>query len=159
MTRYTSFPRLQRFNRDCDFTVNRKLRLNGVDLDPGAPVDKTLLTTRRLRQLYDQRYIAQGPNPLLGPSVPAEIDFAQLPTAAIVEWLAHRRKHPRPNSDRAGIINLARVVRDKEKAKEAANAVVSGKPTEEGDSLGVQGEAPAGDAKKKNSKRNGKRSG
>lgn len=144
--RYTSFPRLQRFNRECEFTVKRPISLGGVPFKAGDVLDKTLVTTRRLRQLHDQRYVVQGPVPVVGPGLPQEIDFAQLPTAAIIDWLRQRKRSPRPDSDRAGIINLARVVQEKEKAKaeaekkEATDAVVS-QPDTNGNSKRVQGKA------------------
>lgn len=157
MTRYTSFPRLPRFNRECEFTVQREIKINGVVFTPGSPLDKTHLSTRRLRQLFDQRFIGQGAVPLKGPELPSEIDFAQLPTAAIIDWLKQRQKSPRPNSDRAKIINLAKVVQAKEKEaaqKEVADGIVPGNSTEERDPRGVQKPAPKGNAKKADSKRN-----
>jgi len=131
MSRYTAFPRPLPFNRDCEFTVRRGIRLNGQEFKDGDVIDKTLLTTRRLRQLFEQRFIVQGdsvPNTLV---VPHSIDFKQLPTAAIVSWLAQRQKTPRPGSDRAKTIALAEIVQRKE--KEAEDGVVSGNPVKERD--------------------------
>ncbi len=156
MTRYTAFPRLTRFNRECEFKVKRKIKLNGVEFKEGSIVDKTLLTTRRLRQLHDQRYLEQLPIPLTGPEVPTELNFVQLPTAAIIDWLAQRGKQPRPNSDRAKIINLATVVQEKEKAakeKETGDALVPGDATKERVGEGVPRTAAEGHAPAKNSSR------
>lgn len=144
MPRYTSFPRLVQFNRECEFTVRREITLAGAKLKFGDVVDKTQLTTRRLRQLYEQRFIVQGEIDRPNLIAPHSIDFKQLPTAAIVNWLAQRNKVPRPNSDRAKIISLAEVVQRKE--KEAEDAIVSGNATKERNLQGVQGKAPDGDS-------------
>ncbi len=138
LARYTAFPRMQPFNRECEFIVRRGIKVAGIDLKDGDPIDKTQLTTRRLRQLYEQRYIVQGePKQSIPTLVPHSIDFKQLPTAAIITWLAARNKIPRPNSDRAKIIALAEVVQQKE--KEADDGVVSGKSTKKSNRKGVQG--------------------
>lgn len=152
-SRYTSFPRLSRFNRECEFTIAKPQKVSGVEYKVGDVLDKTLVTTRRLRQLFDQRKVSQGLPPHLGPTVPAELDFAQLPTAAVVEWLAQRKKAPRHGSNRTGIINLARVVLEKEKAaakeKETEGGdVVPTDSTENRDPQRVSGKAPKRDAQK-----------
>jgi hypothetical protein len=52
------------FDPDRDFVVARSLRVQGQDLGPGDPVDKTKLSLpRRLRQLYDQRQINMADEP------------------------------------------------------------------------------------------------
>lgn len=136
MTRYTAFPRLAAFNRECEFTAKKQLLIRGKIFQFGDVIDKTLLTTRRLRQLFEQRQIVQGDfeEKVLIP--PHSIDFKQLPTNSIISWLAERKKMPRPGSDRAKIIALAETVQRKE--KEAADALVSGNADKEPDLQGVQ---------------------
>jgi hypothetical protein len=46
-----------KFDRDRDFVVRRMVTVQGQTFGPGNAFDKTLVTTRRLRQLYDQRVI------------------------------------------------------------------------------------------------------
>lgn len=46
------------FDRDRNFVTTRPLPVSGRSFGPNEPFDKTLVTTRRLRQLYDQRAIA-----------------------------------------------------------------------------------------------------
>ncbi len=46
-----------RFDRSNDFVVLRPVTVHGVALTPGDPFDKTTVTTRTLRQLFDQRKI------------------------------------------------------------------------------------------------------
>lgn len=129
MSRFTAFPRPLPFNRDCVFTIKRAVTLSGKKYGDGDVLDKTLLTTRRLRQLYEQRFIVQGDPDNKMVIAPHSIDFKQLPTTAIISWLAQRQKTPRPGSDRAKIINLAEIVQRKE--KEADDAIVSGNPVTE----------------------------
>jgi len=148
MPRYTAFPRMQPFNRECEFTVKRQITLAGTVLKFGDTVDKTLLTTRRLRQLYEQRFIVQGDLDRPALIAPHSIDFKQLPTAAIVSWLAARHKIPRPGSDRAKIISLAETIQAKE--KEADNAVVSGNADKKRNLQRVQRPAADGDSAQSN---------
>lgn len=46
---------LDKFDRDNDFTVSRAIKVRGVMLSPGDPFDKTTVTTRTLRQLFEGR--------------------------------------------------------------------------------------------------------
>lgn len=45
----------EKFDRERAFEANRLIRCNGVEFVPGQSFDKTLVTTRRLRQMYDNR--------------------------------------------------------------------------------------------------------
>jgi len=45
------------FDRDMDFVATKAFKLSGAPFIPGQNFDKTLVTTRRLRQLYDGRYL------------------------------------------------------------------------------------------------------
>lgn len=49
------------FNRHRDFVLSRPLTIQGASLGIGDPVDKSKLTDRRLRQLYDTRMIDYAP--------------------------------------------------------------------------------------------------
>lgn len=49
------------FDPDQDFVTVREMTLEGTKLAPDQPFDKSLVTSRRLRQLYDGRYIKQVP--------------------------------------------------------------------------------------------------
>lgn len=50
------------FDRDRNFIAKRSFVFAGLGYAPGQAVDKTKLTVRRLRQLYDQRYVEYGPD-------------------------------------------------------------------------------------------------
>lgn len=49
--------RERNFDRGADFVVNRPIHVNGGTIAPGQSFDKTLVSTRTLRQLYEQRKI------------------------------------------------------------------------------------------------------
>lgn len=51
-----AFPR-ERFDPAATYVVNRPILISGEELAPGTTFDKTLVDVRRLRQLYDQRYL------------------------------------------------------------------------------------------------------
>jgi hypothetical protein len=46
-----------KFRSDNDFVVLRPVKVHGIVLTPGDPFDKTTVTTRTLRQLFDSRKI------------------------------------------------------------------------------------------------------
>ena len=45
------------FDRDMDFEAVKAFKFDGKAFIPGQSFDKTQVTTRRLRQLYDNRYL------------------------------------------------------------------------------------------------------
>jgi hypothetical protein len=51
-----AFPR-GRFDPEANFVVNRPILISGEEIAPGTTFDKKLVDLRRLRQLYDQRYL------------------------------------------------------------------------------------------------------
>jgi hypothetical protein len=81
------------FDPERDFTVRRPVTVGGQKFAPGDAFDKTLVTRRRLRQLYDQRIIhfrGDAPGQRLVPerarrrpkaetAVPIPADWATLP--------------------------------------------------------------------------------
>lgn len=50
------------------YVASRSLPVCGMQLDPGDPFDTTLVTTRTLRQLYEQRAIQIAPGDRSTPS-------------------------------------------------------------------------------------------
>lgn len=52
--------RPEEFDRDRDFVARRHFRCSGWIFCPGDPFDKTLVSTRRLRQLFGARLIKFG---------------------------------------------------------------------------------------------------
>ncbi len=46
------------FDPGKDFVVLRPMTVSGLDVQSGESFNKQLVTTRRLRQLFDQRYLA-----------------------------------------------------------------------------------------------------
>jgi hypothetical protein len=47
----------EQFSRDRDFVTCHPMECAGVEIPPGQPVNKDLFTTRRLKQLFEQRRI------------------------------------------------------------------------------------------------------
>jgi len=47
----------EEFDRDRDFVVTREVQASGHQFFPGQPFDKSLVTERRLRLLYEQNRI------------------------------------------------------------------------------------------------------
>lgn len=45
------------FDAACEFVVNKPMKVQGAPLQIGDPFDKTSVNLRRLRQLYDSRWI------------------------------------------------------------------------------------------------------
>lgn len=58
----TTHLRRDPFDRERSFIVSKSLTIFGDKLVPGQVFDKTLVTTRRLRQLYDSRFLAIAPD-------------------------------------------------------------------------------------------------
>ena len=53
-----AFPRRRTFEgQGICFIVNRPIVISGETIAPGTVFDKTLVSERKLRQLFDQRYL------------------------------------------------------------------------------------------------------
>lgn len=48
---------LKKIDREQDFLANKPMRVKGTDFLPGQPFEKSLVSTRRLRQLYESRKV------------------------------------------------------------------------------------------------------
>jgi hypothetical protein len=93
---------LKPFNRNDDFLVRRPLKIQGKTFADGDPLDKELLTTRRLRQLYETRHIVVAP---LDPN--KKPDFFTMPTDKVTKWLVSHGEIPRYGAKRASLIAQA----------------------------------------------------
>lgn len=69
------------FDREADFIVKRLPLFGGKKFSPGQLFDKTLCSTRRLRQLFEQRKIvfASGDRPAAPPGRPLRMVRAARP--------------------------------------------------------------------------------
>lgn len=82
----------QPFDRNQDFVVLKAFSFNGRTWQPNAMFDKTTATDRKLRQLYESRYLRMvGASDLfdgaLGPR------FDSMPDTALREWLTANTGH------------------------------------------------------------------
>jgi hypothetical protein len=101
-----TLPRFEQFDRDRNFIVTRAVIVSGKKFGPGDPFDKTLVTTRRLRQLYEHRVLKMGPAELnLEPT--GCPNFAVLPEAAIREWLTSHHVMIQPFTNERALAKLA----------------------------------------------------
>jgi hypothetical protein len=105
----TRFPRQEQFDRDRSFTVRQPVTVSGRFFSPGEPFDKTLVTTRRLRQMFEQRRLIMS-----GESEVAEVvvqsprpDFSSLPAEAILSWLEARDIVPRIGTPHERLVERA----------------------------------------------------
>lgn len=93
---------LKPFDRDDEFIVKRQLKVQGKIFQIGDRLDKSLLTTRRLRQLYELRNLEAAP-----PDPNQKPDFLKMPTDDIRAWLKKRDVVVRYGAKRAAIIAQA----------------------------------------------------
>jgi len=96
------------FDAGRDFVVTRVMLVSGLKFLPGHPFDKKLVTTRRLRQLFEQRCLDMLPG--IGaetPLTPSKPDFAALPEEAIKDWLRVHGVVPRFGWERDRLVNAA----------------------------------------------------
>ena len=80
---------LKRFDRDDNFIVARPFQFSGRVLERGKVFDKTLANTRRLRQLYEQRFLTvevAAPGPQVALATPA-VDWRALPWAQLQKFV------------------------------------------------------------------------
>ena len=105
-------PRLKReeFDAGRDFVVTERsdLTISGTKFLPRQPFDKTLVSTRRLRQLFEQRRLEMLPGPgAETPLTPSRPDFAVLPEEAIKDWLKVHGVVPRFGWERDRLVEAA----------------------------------------------------
>ncbi len=122
------------FDRDRNYVLNKSFKFNGKSLVVGSVFDKTTTTTRRLRQLYESRYLNMSPvgtpNVLGGPVMP---NFPLMKEDELRAWLA---AHGREQKEVARHdVMVARAIRIwyelQDKAKEDKKAAEEVKSPEE----------------------------
>lgn len=59
----------KKFDRNDEFVVRRGFVLNGSAMNSGDAIDKSQLSDRRLRQLYDTRRVEIDDTPRMTPAV------------------------------------------------------------------------------------------
>lgn len=84
------FPKIEEFNRNRSFYVFKPITVMGKKFRAGDLFEKTLVTTRRLRQLYELRYLKMGPS--VKEEQPERPDFSTWPEEAVKEWLSANGK-------------------------------------------------------------------
>ena len=100
----------EEFDAGRNFIVTERapVTISGVKFLPNQPFDKKLVTTRRLRQLFEQRRLEMLPG--IGaetPLTPTKPDFAALPEEAIKDWLKVHGVIPRFGWERDRLVEAA----------------------------------------------------
>jgi len=93
MTNFTEYYRPLRpepFDRNRTFIVRRKLTVQGKEFPCGSQLDTEYFTTRRLKQLYEQRFVTMADVEADGPLPDAKPVFEQMPTQFVRAWLEER---------------------------------------------------------------------
>jgi hypothetical protein len=103
---------LPRFDRENDFRVERVITVAGNKLAPGDTFDKTLVTVRTLRQLYEQRKLSmhEPKGNGHGAGQPVMPDFGSIPDEALRIWLREHNVVSRPNAKHETLVQRAQNV-------------------------------------------------
>jgi hypothetical protein len=96
----TNLRRTDTFDRGRDFVVVRDLTVDGVQFVSGQAFDATLVTVRRLRQMYDARLIDIPRDDQ--PEVAATT--AERSNAELIEDLTAKGVVPRPGASREWLL-------------------------------------------------------
>lgn len=108
----------EEFDRDRDFVVMRPLLAQGTQFQPGDLFDNSAVTTRRLRQLWEQRFLRMLPpeerKQPLSSSGDSEILRASyldgLSENQLRDWIRLRGRHPRRGMDRKRLLRMVEVI-------------------------------------------------
>lgn len=105
----TTAPRRILFDRDLDFVAAKTFTFAGKEFRPGDQFDKSEVNTRRLRQMYDQRFLGVSEAPTSPPPPPPTRNPAlrALSAAELRKWLADKGVVPRYGADRAKLLRMA----------------------------------------------------
>lgn len=131
------------------FTATKTLICNGKLIKAGEVFDKTLVNTRRLRQMYEQRMLDMAepqktmaalpkPNELVVPQKPK---FTELSNEGLRIWLRNNGVIARPRATRQKLLELVEA-----KWKEYIDVLTSTQKAGSGNSEGISGQANDGDA-------------
>jgi hypothetical protein len=117
------------FDRDRELIVVKPFNIQGRRWNCEEVFDPKQVTVRRLRQLYDSRYLKHMPE-IKSAAQPTEAPppipkFEELTSAGIKQWLKNHGVRPHPRTSHAKLVELALA-----KWKE----VNDGKPATDGDS-------------------------
>lgn len=100
--------RREPFDRDASFVVAKALTIRGLPLAPGEAFSNDLVNPRRLRQLYDTRYIRVGEGKA-PPPMPA-IDPDSMSDNQLILYLEDNGVVPRFGAKRAWLLEKVRAL-------------------------------------------------
>ena len=112
--------------------------VQGKKFGPKQPFDKTLVSTRRLRQMYDLRMVDMIPpaRAIIAPPPPPPPTLESFSDDELREWLQAREIIPRRKATREKLLELAH-----QHVESSTHGFTSGKANQEDRSQGVQGAA------------------
>lgn len=142
------------FDPDRTFTATRNLILNGKLIEKGTVFEKTLVNTRRLRQMYEQRMLDmqdEDEAPVSVTHEPIKPDFDTLSNEGLRIWLRNNGYIARPKMPREKLLQLV-----EQKWKEYMDGLASATRTGKATSEGVSGKAAEGDASQGTSHNSGR---
>ena len=81
------------FDRDQEFVASRPLRVSGKEFGPGDSFDTTLVTTRRLHQMYERRWVHySNPQGVMEKARQKLTDKGKVPTSKLEPKPKQRRR-------------------------------------------------------------------
>lgn len=101
--------RRQSFDRDREFVVVRNLTIHGQQLGPGDPFNSNLVSTRRLRQMYESRLITMSGSAKKAKQ-PASFDPAKMSDAQLSLFLEDHGVVPRFGAPREWFVGKVRAL-------------------------------------------------
>lgn len=105
MARSNRFP--EPFDRDREFIALKSFTIDGKPYDPGSTIDKTRLTTRRLRQLYESSRYIKMIDAQVQSNESGMPEFANFPNEVIIDWLSSHGKIPRLGTNHEKLVQKA----------------------------------------------------
>lgn len=94
-----------RFDREREFINLKTYKYNGKDQQAGQVFDKSQATTRRLRQLYEARYIRMAqPHEVGEPAGPQMPDFFNMTAEQLRTWMKENGRVPHPRSSQPSLV-------------------------------------------------------
>lgn len=98
----------EEFDRMNEFVAVKSFTCNGVPIQPGDRFDKTMVSTRLLRQLYDGRYLTQVAShqiPVGDGTTPRMPDFSSLTKEGLIAWLESNGVYVHPLAESPRLIS------------------------------------------------------
>lgn len=136
----------EQFDPNATFVALRTIVTQSKHFNPGDEFDKKLVNVRRLRQLYEQRWLdmVDTPAPTLDTAkskIPVKPDFLHISNEGLRVWLRNHGITPSPKTMRDKLIEMA-----EQKWKEYIDGLAASGQDSEYSGEGVPGQTDEGDS-------------